>query len=336
MSAVAGPPPTLIITRAEVAALMQPDDWLGAVERGFAALAEGKATSPAPMAISAQGGVFHAKGASLALDRPYVALKLNGNFPENPATRGWPTIQGALLLCDGATGALLAVIDSIEVTLRRTAAATALAARFLARLASRSVLVCGCGDQAGPQLAALRAVLTIDHVRAWDVDPDRSRRFAETQRGEGRLVEVVTDLAAACGDSDVIVTCTTARSPFLEASFVRPGSFVAAIGADSPEKSEVHPELMRRSMVIADVLDQCAMMGDLHHAIAAGVMTRAGVHAELAELVSGAKRGRVDEASITLFDSTGTALQDVAAAAAIYRKAIDAGRSRAVAFGAAA
>jgi alanine dehydrogenase len=98
----------------------------------------------------------------------------------------------------------------------------------------------------------------------------------------------------------------------------------------------VHPELMRRALVTADVLDQCAVMGDLRHAIEAGAMTRADVHAELAESVSGAKRGRVDNAAITLFDSTGTALQDVASAAAIYRKALDAGRSRAVAFGAAA
>lgn len=336
MSAAAGPPPTLIITRAEVATLMQPNDWLAAVEQGFAALAQGKATSPAPIAITAQSGVFHAKGASLDLDRPYVALKLNGNFPDNPATRGWPTIQGALLLCDGETGALLAVIDSIEVTLRRTAAATALAARFLARPESRTLLVCGCGDQAVPQLAALRAVLPIEQVLAWDRDPDRSRRFAEAQRRDGLAADLATDLAAACQRSDVIVTCTTARSPFLEASFVRPGTFVAAVGADSPEKSEVHPELMRRAVVTADVLDQCAVMGDLRHAIAAGAMTPADVHAELAELVRGAKRGRADDAAITLFDSTGTALQDVAAAAAIYRKALDAGRSRAVAFGAVA
>jgi alanine dehydrogenase len=198
------------------------------------------------------------------------------------------------------------------------------------------VLVCGCGDQAAPQVAALRGVLAIDRVLAWDRDSDRSRSFVEAQRRDGLAADVATDLAAACLSSDVIVTCTTARSPFLEASFVRSGTFVAAVGADSPEKSEVHPELMRRALVTADVLDQCVAMGDLRHAIAAGVMTRADVHAELAELVNGAKRGRVDDAAITLFDSTGTALQDVAAAAAIYAKAVDAGRSRAVAFGTAA
>ena len=336
MNAAAGPPPTLIIARAEVGALMHADDWLAAVEGGFAALAQGKATSPTPMAIAGRGGIFHAKGASIELDRPYVALKLNGNFPDNPATRGWPTIQGALLLCDGETGALLAVIDSIEVTLRRTAAATALAARFLARPESRTALICGCGEQAGPQVAALRNVLPLDRIRAWDRDPDRSRRFAEAHRAAGVVADVATDLAAACHASDVIVTCTTARSAFLEASFVRPGTFVAAVGADSAEKSEIDPGLMRRAVVVADVLDQCAAMGDLSHAMAAGVVTRTDVHAELAELVSGAKPGRVDEAAITLFDSTGTALQDVAAAAAIFRKAIDAGRPHAVALGTAA
>src|SRR5690349_16808733 len=124
---------TLILSRSDIAALMRPADYLAAVETGFRALAEGRAQAPSPLAIPGQGGAFHAKGASLRLERPYAALKLNGNFPDNPSARGLPTIQGAILLCDGETGAVLAILDSIEITLRRTAAATALAARHLAR-----------------------------------------------------------------------------------------------------------------------------------------------------------------------------------------------------------
>ena len=326
--------PTLILSRADVAGLMDDGAWLAAVENGFAAAGRGEAASPAPMAIAGRGGTFHAKGASIRLDRLYVALKLNGNFPDNPATTGLPTIQGALLLCDGEDGSLLAVMDSIEITLRRTAAASALAARYLARPESRRILICGCGEQGAAQLAALKAVLPLTHAFAWDRDPERARAFAEDQ-GQGSLtVERVEDLAEACQASDVIVTCTTARSAFLEAGFVRPGTFVAAVGADSHDKSEIAPELMRRALLVADVLDQCAVMGDLHHAISAGVMGRGDVHAELAELVSGAKAGRSDEHQITLFDSTGTALQDVAAAAVIYGRALAGGASMAVALGA--
>ena len=112
------------------------------------------------------------------MDRPYVALKLNGNFPDNPTARGQPTIQGALLLCDGRTGALLAIMDSIEVTLRRTAAATALAARFLARPEAETVLICGCGAQGRAQLDALRGVLGLRRALAWDRDAAAARAFA--------------------------------------------------------------------------------------------------------------------------------------------------------------
>jgi ornithine cyclodeaminase/alanine dehydrogenase-like protein (mu-crystallin family) len=306
---------TLLLSRRDVAALMDAGAWLDAAEAGFRALGEGRAQAPPPMAIDGRGGAFHAKGARLALDRLYVALKLNGNFPANPETRRLPTIQGAILLCDGETGALLAILDSIEVTLRRTAAATALAARFLARPDSATILICGCGAQGAAQLEALRAVLPLRRGFAWDRDAARARAFADAHG-----LEAIADPAAA-GVCDVIVACTTAKSPYLGPAAVRSGSFVAAVGADSPEKSEVAPELMRAALVVADILPQCAAMGDLRHALAAGAMRAADVHAELHELVAGTKPGRTSADQITLFDSTGTAVQDVAAAALIYERA---------------
>ncbi|MEA3045188.1 MAG: hypothetical protein QOH47_3026 [Sphingomonadales bacterium] len=326
-------PATLLLTRGDVAGLMDQPAWLEAVETGFRAAAEGKAQAPPPMTLPGRNGAFHAKGASLGLGRRYVALKLNGNFPDNPEARGLPTIQGAILLCDGETGVLLAIMDSIEITLRRTAAATALAARYLARPDSRTILVCGCGAQGRAQLEALRDMLPLARAFAWDCRPDRARAFARDMAMAGVSVEAVEDVAAAL-EADVIVTCTTARSPFLGPSQVRPGTFVAAVGADSPDKSEIEPALMASALVVADRLDQCAAMGDLHHALAAG-MERRNVHAELADLVTGRKPGRTMQHQITLFDSTGTALQDVASAARIYERAL--GRAfPAIALGAAA
>lgn len=307
---------TFILSRADIATLMDQAAWLTAVEAGFRAAARGKASSPPPMTIPGKGGAFHAKGASLETDRHYVALKLNGNFPDNPALRGLPTIQGALLFCDGETGSLLAIMDSIEITLRRTAAASALAARFLARSDSVTILICGCGDQGRAQLVALREVLPLRRVLAWDHDPARASAFADETGAE-----IAGDLAAAALSSDAIVTCTTARAPFLDPAFVPPGTFVAAVGADSPEKSEIAPALMAKALVVPDVADQCALMGDLHHAIAAGLMERGQIHAELADLVTGTRPGRTSNDQITLFDSTGTALQDVASAAMIYERA---------------
>ena len=332
MTEAGGAGGTLILSRRDIVGLMDPADWIAAAETAFAAVAAGRAEAPMPMHIGARGGAFHAKGARLDADRVYVAVKLNGNFPSNPVECGLPTIQGAILLCDGENGALLAILDSIEVTLRRTAAATALAARYLARPRSRTVLVCGCGAQGRAQLAALRDVLPLRRAWLWDRDFACAERLAENV--DGLEAEPAADLAAAARSSDVVVTCTTSREPFLAADMIASGTFVAAVGADSPVKSEIAPDLMACARIVADVTEQCAQMGDLHHAITAGAVRREDVHAELAELVSGARSGRTDAEQITLFDSTGTALQDVAAAALICSRAGRVPELRSVALGA--
>lgn len=313
-------PQTLILTRADVAGLMRPRDYLAAVERGFLALAEGRASAPPPMHIGFQAGGFHVKGAALRDGGEFAAFKVNGNFPGNPA-RGLPTIQGAVLLCDGKTGALLAVMDSIEITLRRTAAATALAARFLARADSRRIAMIGCGDQALPQLRALAEILPLESGCVFDLDSAKAERLAQASCGLD--LRASKNLVEATADADVIVTCTTAREPFLRPEHVRAGTFIAAVGADAPHKQEIAPELMARTRVFADVTRQAVEMGDLRHAIAAGAMTASGVAGELADLVAERVTGRTGEDEITLFDSTGVAVQDVASALTAFRHAVE-------------
>ena len=128
-------------------------------------------------------------------------------------------------------------------------------------------------------------------------------------------------LNAAAEETSIWVTCTPARRWYLGRAHVAAGAFVAAVGADNPEKQEIEPELLASSAVVADVLEQCATMGDLHHAIQAGLMRREDVRAELADVVSGKRAGRTSPDEIVVFDSTGTALQDVAAAAQVYELA---------------
>lgn len=309
------PPDALIITRRDIQRLMSPGDFLEAVEIGFRAAAMGKASSPMPMEVPAVRGVFHAKGAGISIDRSYVAVKVNGNFPGNPAELGLPTIQGAILLADGGNGALLAIVDSIEVTIRRTAAASALAAKLLARPESSTLLICGCGEQGRAHVAALREVIPIERILLWDRDTERAESLAAELGGEAAL-----DLASAAQSADVIVTTTPSTEPFLDAGMVRPGCLIVAVGADKPGKCEIAPDLMAAATVVADVVEQCAEMGDLRRAIDAGTMTKADVHAELAELLTGEKAGRSSAQEIIVFDSTGTGLQDVAAAAAIYER----------------
>jgi len=317
------PAPALILRRGEVAELMDQGAYLAAVEAGFRCFASGGASVPMPMHIPARDGSFHAKGALVMLDRAYVAVKVNANFPGNPRRNGMPTIQGVVLLYDGAEGTLLAVIDSIEITLKRTAAASALAARYLARDDANSIAICGCGEQGRAQLAALAEITSLDRVFAWDIDIEKARAFArEMERALAIQVKAVADLRDASLRSDIVVTATSAQTPFLTKACVSAGTFVAAVGADSSNKNELAPELLAASKLVVDVLTQCIAMGDLHHAIDAGLVTSADVHAELGELVTGAKPGRTNREEITVFDSTGVALQDAASAAWIYQRAV--------------
>ena len=321
------PKGTVLLSRADVAALLTLEDCIAAVEDAFRQHGEGKAGTPKVLGMHSGDGGFHIKAAMLDLSSGYFAAKLNGNFPHNRQRFSLPNIQGLILLSDPTNGFPLAVMDSIEITILRTGAATAVAARHLARPGSRTVTICGCGNQGRVQLRALRTVLPLDQVYAFDLNRDQADAFArELSQEMGIAVDVVQDLAASVRKSDVCVTCTPARKHFLEKDYVAPGTFVAAVGADNEEKQEVDPKLMASSKVVADILEQCAEIGDLHHAISAGLMQRGHVHAELGELVAGKKPGRKSGEEITIFDSTGTALQDVAAAAMVYERATGAGR----------
>jgi alanine dehydrogenase len=313
---------TLVLGRSEVQALLGWDECIAAVEGAFRLHAEGRSLAPGVLGVRAPNGGFHTKAAGLQLDRLYFAVKTNANFAENPRRHGLPTIQGVVVLFDAEDGRPLAVMDSIEITIRRTAAATAVAARHLARADSRVATVCGCGEQGRAQLRALARVLGLERVRAFDADVARADAYAsEMSRELGIDVRRVDSPAEGLAASDVCVTCTPSRAPLVRLADVRPGTFVAAVGADAPDKQELEPALMAASVVVADVLDQCAAFGDLHHALQAGVLSRDAVHAELADLVIGRKPGRRSADEVTIFDSTGTALEDVAAAALVYEGA---------------
>jgi alanine dehydrogenase len=322
------PDGTLILKRSEVASLLNLGECIVAVEEAFRRNEEGQSLPPGVLETLMGDGGFHIKAAGLKLaDRTYYAAKVNANFPQNMSRWGLPTIQGVVALYDGESGYPLALLDSIEITALRTGAATAVAAKHLARPESKVATVCGCGVQGRVQLKSLAQVLRLEMVYAYDQDEALSVRFAGEMSEElGMKVISVKDLPNAVGESDVCVTCTPSRRPFLMREHVRAGTFVAAVGADNPLKQELDPGLMASNKVVADVLEQCAAIGDLHHAIAAGVMGKTDVYAELGTVVAGRTPGRTSDAEIVIFDSTGTALQDVAAASIVYEKALAAGR----------
>jgi alanine dehydrogenase len=324
--ATTAPGTILILSSQDLQTVMRFDDYVDAVADGFRMLAEGRCDSPVPLQVSVTDGTFHAKAASLPVGPGYVAVKVNGNFPDNRSRHGLPTIQGVVFLADASNGRPLALLDSIEITRQRTAAATAVATQYLARPESRTATICGCGEQGRIQLRALRHKLELSQVFAWDIDFQTSRRFSAQMTAElGIDVTAIDDLREGTLVSDAIVTCTSSRSPFLGLADVRPGTFVAAVGADNPEKSEIKPELMAKAAVIVDVLQQSIVMGDMHRAIKAAVMTPSDVRAELGTLIAERRPGRLADEEITIFDSSGTGVQDVAAAARAYELARDRG-----------
>ena len=321
------PQKTLLLRRKEIAGLLSLDECIAAIEQAFRLHAEGRTLPPEILSIPARGGGFHIKAAGLERERLYFAAKINGNFFQNSTRFGMPNIQGIILLCDGENGYPLALMDSIEITILRTGAATAVAAKRLARPDSSAATICGCGNQGRVQLRALTRVLPLERAYAFDTDESRARCFASELSEElGIEVHAVGELAAAVRRSDIAVTCTPARQFFLRREHVAPGMFVAAVGADSAEKQELDPALVGSSKIVVDSLEQCTRIGELHHALEKGVVTRTAVHGELGEVVVGQKPGRISPEEIILFDSTGIALEDVAAAAIVYEKAAHGGK----------
>ena len=325
---MARPSGTLLLTRSDIRSLLAFHEYIDVVEDAFRQYAEGKALKPALMHVDSVDGEFHIKAGGLELERRYFALKANGGFFQNMSRHGMPNIQGVVLLCDGEHGYPLAIMDSTEITMKRTGAAAAIAAKYLARRNAAVATICGCGVQGNIQAHAIKAVLPITKMFAFDTEILRAESFARQISEElGIRVIVAADLSEATRQSDVCVTCTPSRKAYLGSDDIAPGSFIAAMGADSPDKQELDPRLLRNNKVVVDLLQQCVEVGELHHAIDAG-MKAEEVHAELGEIVAGRKPGRTSDGETIVFDATGTALQDTAAAAAVYRRAERAGRGQ--------
>lgn len=309
----------LLLTDGDIRHLLDMALVIERIEQAFAAQGRGETLSSGHTHTDSLQGEFHVKTGGL----PNVfGAKVNGAFaPVDGSAR--PSIRGMILLFDASDGTPLAIMDSGAITSARTGAATAVAAKYLARTNSSVLTIAGCGTQGAAQLTALAQVLPIQSVFAWSRSPTRAEAYCERMSSLlGQSVRPVQDLRSATAGSDVIVTCTPATEPFLDVDAVSPGAFVAAVGADSPRKQELLPELLAKSRVVPDVLAQCVEVGELHHAVETGLMQPHDIHAELGAIVAGRALGRTDDKEIFVFDSTGTALQDVAAGVLVYEKAL--------------
>jgi alanine dehydrogenase len=228
---------TLLLQRRDVARLLSIEECMNAVEKAFGLYADAKVLPPKVLGIHADNGGFHIKAGILGVERAYFVAKVNANFPFNPTQNGLPTIQGVIVVCDAANGRLLALMDSIEITIIRTGAATGVAAKYLAPHNASVVTICGCGNQGRISLKAILKVRNIKKVYAFDIDKGQAEKLMREFTGQLETIPIQTDiLPAALKESQIVVTCTPSRQPFIQAKPIMPGTFIAAVGADSEEK----------------------------------------------------------------------------------------------------
>jgi ornithine cyclodeaminase len=247
-----------------------------------------------------------------------LGVKIVTVFPGNRA-RGLASVSALYLLLDGTTGHPLALIDGEALTLRRTAAASALAATYLARPDSKRLLVVGTGALAPYMAAAHCAVRPMERVLVWGRSAGHARATVARLVAGGLPAEACGDLAAGLAAADIVTCATTAREPIVRGALVQPGTHVDLVGAFTPEMRESDDELVKRAEVFVDTFAGALKeAGDLTQAIAAGVIGREHVRAELADLVTGRHAGRSAAEAVTVFKSVGTALEDLCAARLVY------------------
>ncbi len=255
------------------------------------------------------------------------AIKISPGFFDNPKL-GLPSVNGLMVLFSSRTGLVEALLlDNGYLTDVRTAAAGAVAAKYLAREDARVATVFGAGVQAGLQLEALKLVRPIEEARIWARDLQKAgAKAAELTGVLGIPVTAIADPRNACARADVIITTTPSETPLVMAGWLEPGQHVTAMGSDAEHKNELEPaSLARADLYVADSLSQTRRLGELHHAIAAGIVSADQGFAQLGQLVAGLEPGRGNAAAITIADLTGTGVQDTAIATLARQRATAAG-----------
>lgn len=309
-----------IIDEASLRAAVTPERAVAVIREAFRADGEGRTRVPPVinLEIPAHRGEFHIKTAHIE-GVPHVAVKVASGFYDNPA-RGLPSGSGLMALFDAATGCPAALLlDNGFLTDIRTGAAGAVAADLLARAQICTVGVIGSGVQARHQVRCLRAVRAFDRVVAWSPHAGRLEAYCRDLREEGLDASPASQPEAVCAAADILITTTPSRAALVEAQWLRKGMHVTAVGADAPGKQELAPGCLDGAdLVVVDRFAQCSAFGELHHALAAALLTRNDVHAELGAIVAGRKQGRTSEQEITIADLTGVGFQDTAIASAAF------------------
>ena len=305
--------PTLLLDRNAVKTLMRMGDVINVVEEAFRMCGEGKGSMPAKVYLTVEHGDFRAMPAALPGS---AGMKWVNVHPQNPS-RGLPSVMAVLIYNDPETGYPLAIMDATEITAYRTGAAAAIASKYLGRQSPHTMGVIGAGYQAYTQILAHAELFNPISVSAFDV----------SQTAVDRLMSALPQFAIRnCSiqeavASDIVCTLTPSRSPIVRKEWIKPGTHINAVGADAPGKQELDPSILKEAIVVVDDLTQASHSGEINVPIQKGLYNIGELYGTLAEVVVGKKKGRTDNKAITVFDSTGIAVEDIAVARLLFGKA---------------
>jgi len=306
---------TIVLTRKDVESIISMKEAINAVEEAFRLYATSKAIMPPKVYLTLEDGDFRAMPSYLM---GYAGVKWVNSHPKNPE-KGLPTVMAVFILNNPKNGFPLAIMDATFLTSLRTGAAGGVAAKHLARENSKVFGFIGCGKQAIFQLLAIKEIFDIELVKAYDISEKAELAFKEFCKKEG-VDCMITNAKDAC-DCDVLITTTPSTSPVVKKDWIKEGTHINAIGADAPGKQELEIEILKKSKIVVDDLEQALHGGEVNVAHSLGIIRRENIYATLGEIVAGIKKGREGN-EITIFDSTGLAIQDLAVAKIVYEKAV--------------
>ncbi len=292
-------------------------DLMPLIERGFDAYSSGQTNVPPVGELRMPNGDVHIKYGCITGD-PYYVIKVASGFHGNPS-RGLPPNNGLMLLSSQETGEVVALLhDESFLTDVRTAVAGAIAAKYLAASSVDRIGIAGTGVQARLQLEYLAPVVDCRDVLVWGRDPKRVNDYESEMANRGFDLQTTADVREIGATCTLIVTTTASTAPLLRARDIRAGTHISAIGSDTPDKQELDAAILARAdRVIADSIEQCLLRGEIARAIAAGAIDASGL-LEIGDIIGGRQSGRTSDEQITVFDSTGVAVQDIMIARAVF------------------
>ena len=317
----------LVLTDAQVGELVDYGEAIEVVESAFRDFGQGRATMPPKVYLSFPRYKGDIRVMPAATGDRYAGVKLVNSHGENPS-KGLPAVVGTYLLFSQETGMPLCLMAATLLTAIRTGAASAVATRHMARSDANSVGLIGAGAQAAHQLRAISLVRDIEEVFVWAREVDRERTAALVTDMQVEFPDLrirAADSVVEAAASDILCTTTPSRAPLFPAGALGEGAHINAVGADGPGKQELDPEILKAGYLVVDEMDQAIHGGEVNVALHTGVISIAQIAGTLAEVLTAAIPGRTSPEQITVFDSTGLAIQDIAVAILVYERALERG-----------